>query len=76
MDQESRREKFVRIAEKRTNAVILRIRTLSKVANPYAYDYTDDDVRKIFAAIEKELKNARARFEQNQTLDEGEFRLE
>jgi hypothetical protein len=60
---ESKRDRFVRLAEKRTNSVIERIRVLSNCANRYAYEYHEDDVRKMFAAIEKEMKTARAKFE-------------
>jgi hypothetical protein len=60
---ESKRDRFVRLAEKRTNSVIERIRVLSNCANPYAYEYGEDDVRRMFLAIDKELKSARAKFE-------------
>jgi hypothetical protein len=69
---ETRREAFLRLAEKRTNSVLERIRILSNCSNPYAYEYDDDDVKEIFVAIEKELRIARARF-QNQR--KREFRL-
>jgi len=59
---ETKRETFERLAQKRTNAVLERIRVLSNCSNPYAYEYNEDDVRKIFGAIEKELRLARARF--------------
>lgn len=60
---ESKRERFVRLAEKRTNSVIERIRVLSNCANRYAYEYGEEDIRKMFGAVEKELKAARAKFE-------------
>lgn len=69
---ESKRDAFLRLAEKRTNAVLERIRILANCANPYAYEYTEEDVRKVFGAIERELKLARAKFERNRTR---EFRL-
>lgn len=75
MSEESKRTKFVRIAEGRTNAVVQKIRTLAKAANPYAYEYTEDDVRQIFAAIEQELRAARARFSQNQVDEAPSFKL-
>ncbi len=62
--KETKRDAFLRLAEKRTNAVLERIRVLSNCANPYAYEYGEEDVRKIFSAIEKELKAARAKFDQ------------
>jgi hypothetical protein len=62
--KESKREAFLRLAERRTNSVLERIRVLSNCANPYAYEYGDEDMRKIFDAIERELKVARAKFDQ------------
>jgi hypothetical protein len=67
-----KREAFRRLAEKRTNAVLEKIRVLSNCANPYAYAYTQEDVNKIFKAIEQELKLARAKFQANETR---QFRL-
>ena len=60
---ESKRAAFRRLAEKRTNSVLERIRILSNCSNVYAYEYDDEDVRKIFLAIEKELRIARTRFQ-------------
>ena len=56
---EKKREAFLRLATRRTTSVIDRIRVLSNCSNPYAYEYTEEDVKKIFAAIDKELKAAR-----------------
>lgn len=63
---ESKRDAFKRLATKRTTAVIDRVRVLANCSNPYAYEYNEDDVKKIFGAIEKELRAARAKFQQNQ----------
>jgi hypothetical protein len=71
---ESKREAFTRLAEKRTNAVLDRIRILANCANPYAYEYTDEEVRRIFIAIERELRMARAKFATNHRS--RHFRLE
>lgn len=59
---ETKRDAFLRLAEKRTNAVIEKIRILANCSNPYAYEYHDGDIRKIFAAIEEELRGARIKF--------------
>jgi len=58
-----KREAFARLAERRTNAVLERIRLLGNLSNPYAYSYGEEDVRLIFTAIERELKAARAKFQ-------------
>jgi len=63
--QRTKRDAFLRLAERRTNAVLEKIRVLSNCANPYAYEYSDDDVRKIFAAIEEELRIARGKFQRS-----------
>lgn len=57
-----KREAFLRLAEKRTNAVIEKVRVLSNCSNRYAYDYADEDVAKIFSAIEAEVRSAKAKF--------------
>ena len=75
MSDESKRAKFVRIAEGRTTVVISKIRTLAKCANPYAYEYTEEDIRQIFAAIEQELRSAKARFSQTQVDEAPTFKL-
>lgn len=59
---ESKRERFVRIAESRTNRILDQLKLLGNCANKHNYEYTDEDVRKIFSAIEKEVKNAKGRF--------------
>ena len=66
---ENKRDRFVRLAERRTNSVIERIRVLSNCSNRYAYEYHEEDVRKMFSAIEKELKAARAKFEAGLVTD-------
>ena len=71
---ETKREAFKRLAERRTNAILDRIRILANCANPYAYEYNEDDVRLMFAAIDQELKLARSKFANNHRR--REFRLE
>ena len=59
---ETKRDRFVRLAEARTNKTIDMIRLISNLSNRNNYDYSDSDVQKIFNAIEKELKLAKAKF--------------
>jgi hypothetical protein len=61
--QETKQDRFLRVAERRTNNVLYRLRVLSNCANRHTYEYSDEDVRKIFDAIDKELKIARSKFE-------------
>ena len=59
---EDRQKRFNRIAEKRTNEIIRRIQLLGNCSNKSSYDYSEKEVNKIFNAIGKELKQAKARF--------------
>ena len=59
---ETKRDKFIRIAEARTNKIISMVQLLGNCANPASYEYTEKDVSDIFGAIEKELKNAKMKF--------------
>lgn len=59
---ETKRHRFVRIAENRTNKILDMLRLLSNCSNKSNYDYTDEDIKKIFTAIEKETKNAKNAF--------------
>ena len=59
---ETRKEKFVRLATYRTNLVLEKLRILGNLSNKANYDYTDEDVNKIFAAIDSQLRIDKARF--------------
>lgn len=59
---ESGADRFQRVAEMRTNKIINMIRLLGNCSNRSAYDYADEDVKKIFSAIETELRSAKSRF--------------
>jgi len=58
---ETKREKFIRIAEARTNKIISMIQLLGNCSSP-SYEYTEKDVSDIFNAIERELKIAKMKF--------------
>jgi hypothetical protein len=57
------REKFVELAEKRVNKAIKDIRLIGNLSNRSNYKYEEVDVRAIFTALERELKQARERFQ-------------
>lgn len=60
--KETNRERFVRIAEARTQKIIDMIDLLGNCSNQYNYEYTQKDVEKMFTAIESALKSSKARF--------------
>ena len=62
MQQESRNERFKRIASKRTNEILDRIRILGNCSNKSSYEYNEEEINKIFGEIEKQLKLTKAKF--------------
>ena len=70
-----KRQKFVDLAEKRVSRVIKDIRLVGNLSNRSNYVFRDDEVRKIFAAIENETRAARKRFEGAGESDGAVFKL-
>ncbi len=56
-------ERFQRVAERRTNQVIEKLRVLGNCANPYQYEYTEEEAERMLAAIEGEVQRIRSLFE-------------
>ena len=61
--EETKRDKFVRLAEARTNKTIKMIQLLGNLSDKRSYAFSDKDIATIFNAIDKELKMARQKFE-------------
>ena len=59
---ETPEERFKRVAEARTNAVIDKLRILGNLSNRQMYSYSEEDVRKVFSAINKQVKEIRLKF--------------
>lgn len=59
---ETKRERFVRLAEARTNKILEMMRLLGNCSSKANYEYTEDDVKQIFGALEKELKNTKNKY--------------
>ena len=72
---ETKRERFVRIVEARTNKIINMVRLLGNCANKSIYEYDKDDVQQIFTTLEEEIKNAKAKFSQSGEQENAIFRL-
>jgi hypothetical protein len=62
MEQEGRHERFKRIAAKRTNEILEKIRILGNCSNKSSYEYTEEEINKIFSEIDKQLKLTKAKF--------------
>ena len=74
--EESRRERFVRLAEARTNKIIDMIQLLGNCSNQSQYEYSQKDVTKIFNAIQTELDAAKKRFNKQDTQKGSKFKLD
>lgn len=73
---ESKHQKFVRLAEGRTNRIIDSVRSLAKLANKNHYDYSNDEVQKIFAALKNEIDEAKSTYTAALSRDEkNKFKL-
>lgn len=75
-ERETKREKFVRLAEARTNKIIDMLQLLGNCSNSSAYDYSQEDVDKIFFAIESEIKEARKKFNKIESKKSTRFTLD
>lgn len=75
-EKETKRDKFVRLAEARTNKIIDMLQLLGNCSNSSAYDYTQSDVDKIFNAIESEVKEAKKKFNKIQSKTSSRFTLD
>ena len=62
VSSENRRERFKRLATARTNTVLQKLKVLSNCANRQAYEYTEDEIEKIFATVDKYLKSVKSKF--------------
>ena len=65
-NEKVKEERFVRIAEKRTNVILDTLRLLGNCSNTNNYKYSDQQVKKIFSAIEQELKNTNIKFDKKE----------
>ncbi len=65
-------ERFKRLATRRTNEILRRLKILGNCSNRQLYSYTKEDVDKIFIAIERKVREVKSKFDRP---NEEEFRL-
>jgi hypothetical protein len=70
-----KREKFVALAQSRTVTAIKAIRVIAKLGNKSHYEYTEADVKKIAAALTREVDALKARMMQSGSKDSVDFTL-
>ena len=69
-----KRDRFLRIAERRVNKIIDNLDLLGKCSNRRNYEYSEGEVRKIFREIEHKVKETRLQF-QDGARNKGKFKL-
>ena len=74
-NMETKRDRFVRIAERRVNKILVDLDSLGKCANRRNYQYTDSDVKRVFGEIENKLRETKALYKSS-TNSKNRFRLE
>ena len=70
---ETKAEKFTRLAPPRINKVIGGLQSLKKLAVRSSYEYTEEQVLKMFTAIKAELEECEAAFKPKEKKDEKGF---
>ena len=65
--QESKHDKFKRLAEQRGNRLLHYLRLLSNLSNKNNYEYGEAEVRAMFSAIEQQLRITKQSFTRTST---------
>jgi ABC-type Fe3+-hydroxamate transport system substrate-binding protein len=71
-NNETPEERFKRLATARTNAVLDKLRILGNLSNRQLYSYSEEDVERIFNAINRQVREVRAKFS---TAKQRNFKL-
>jgi DNA-binding transcriptional regulator GbsR (MarR family) len=74
MNKEDKNLKFKRVATKRVNDILKKFDLLENCANKSHYNYTNDEVNKIFKTLEKRLKEVKASYKLEKQLSK-DFKL-
>lgn len=71
-----KRGRFVKLANQRVTKALDQIRLVGNLSNRTAYDFTDEDTKKIVKALQQAVDAAKARFSQTGSSGEQGFTLE
>jgi len=69
---ETNEERFKRVAEPRTKAVLYKLELLGNCSNKRLYSYSQKDTDKIFSTINKRIRKIKSKFE---THRQDDFKL-
>ena len=71
---ESKHDKFVRLATPRVTTAIKRIELIGNLASS-GYEYSPEEVEKIFSALQQTLDSTKARFSKSKKEETQKFEL-
>ncbi len=71
--ENNKRKRFKKLAVYRTNEVLKKLKVLGNCANRSAYEYTEEEIIKIFSEIERKVKDVKYKF--YFPKKKGEFKL-
>jgi hypothetical protein len=74
-EMRDKRSKFVELANKRVNRAIKDLRLIGNLSNRAAYEFGDEDTRKIVKTLQKEVETLRQRFSGNSEEADKAFSL-
>jgi hypothetical protein len=60
--QLNKRNRFEKVAEKRVQFILDKLELLGNCSNRSNYDYTEDDVKKMFSVMKEKMKQVEVRF--------------
>lgn len=69
-----KRERFIKIVESRVNKILYNLDNLGKCSNKRNYEYSEQEVRKIFREIDRKVKETKLQF-QGGAKTKGKFKL-
>jgi hypothetical protein len=57
-----KRERFKRLGAYRTNEVLKKLKVLGNCSNRSAYEYTEEEINRIFSEIDRAVKETKSKF--------------
>lgn len=70
-----KRAKFVELANKRVNRCLNDLRLVGNLANTGAYEYSEEDAKKIIRALQREIDQLKSKFNESADSSASEFSL-